>query len=624
MKKLPNFLSSPDPRIYLNNNYILVDIETTNIENGSPYNKDNRIITVQYKLGPEHPDYEDDRVRVVVGNEYHQQTTIELCEKAEFIVAHNAKFDIAWLVRCGLNIEQVLPYCTMLGEYVIAGNRKFGLSLDESAKRYGLGSKESYVSKLIKSGVCPSEIVLKDLISYGAQDVRLLESLFLLQRARLDSDELLNAFFTRNIFTPALIDIEARGMCLDANRVIKVYKKLQNKLNLLEYELAEITGGANPKSTVQMRDVIYNKLNFLPPRDYRKQTLLTPKGESLRRSGVEFNEQDYYATNVAAIRALKPKNKQQKLFKDLKIQVSKLRDSFSKTLEKFYNCVAETDDNLLFAYLNQTITQTHRLSSTGRHYKAQFQNFPRDFKPIFKAREDGWLIGEIDAAQLEFRSAAFQAQDSVAIEKIKDHFDVHSFTSETLTKAGQATNRQDAKPHTFKPLYYGSSGTPAEQAYYQAFKEMYPDITRTQEEWINEVLTTKKLRICNGLIFYWPDTKMTKSGYVTNSTSICNYPVQSFATADIVPIAVTYQWHLMKAAGMESYIINTIHDSSISEIYPPERELFEEIGVQAYTDVVVWYLKEVYDLEFNCPLEAEVKIGTHWATNEKWENEYLK
>jgi DNA polymerase I-like protein with 3'-5' exonuclease and polymerase domains len=308
----------------------------------------------------------------------------------------------------------------------------------------------------------------------------------------------------------------------------------------------------------------------------------------------------------------------------------------TKALDKFEACVTETGDNLLYAQLNQTITATHRLSSTGRNYSTQFQNLHRIFKPLFSPRYEGWKLGEADEAQLEYRVAVFLGQDEAGMHDIANNVDAHAFTAsfthakewdevkDDLKSEVRKAIRTDAKADTFKPLYGGSSGTPAQQEYYKAFKEKHQGITQMQEDWKNTVLRTKKLRTVTGLEFYWPDTKLSRSGYITNSTNICNYPVQMFATADIVPIAVVYQWHYMKAAGMHSFLVNTVHDSSISEVHPEENELFENIVVQCFTDKVVWYLDEVYNIDFNISLEAEIELDDFWADSEGWRNEFLE
>ena len=59
---------------------------------------------------------------------------------------------------------------------------------------------------------------------------------------------------------------------------------------------------------------------------------------------------------------------------------------------------------------------------------------------------------EADFAQLEFRAAAFLSQDKTAIDEVINGFDVHSYTASIISDAGQPTDRQTAKAHTFAPF----------------------------------------------------------------------------------------------------------------------------------------------------------------------------
>ena len=136
-------------------------------------------------------------------------------------------------------------------------------------------------------------------------------------------------------------------------------------------------------------------------------------------------------------------------------------------------------------------------------------------------------------------------------------------------------------------------------------------------------MDTGKLRTITGLIFYWPDTKMTKTGYITNTTAICNYPNQMFATADIVPIGMVYTWHLMRANNMKSFLTNTVHDSQIAEVCPEEMELYEKIAVQSQEKYVVDYIEKVYNYKMTVPLEAEVSSSSHWSDSPSWQREFL-
>jgi hypothetical protein len=69
----------------------------------------------------------------------------------------------------------------------------------------------------------------------------------------------------------------------------------------------------------------------------------------------------------------------------------------------------------------------------------------------------------------------------------------------------------------------------------------------------------------------------------------------------------------MKQAEMQSFLVNTIHDSAISEIHPEERELFVEVGVQAFTTDSYVYFKTMYDLDWDVPMGAGIKMGAHWG-----------
>lgn len=591
-------------RFLSRDNYLVIDFETTSLEKGDPRNPYNRLVSCSIDV------YRNGEVTkyYLKEGEVVPEVVADACYSVDYCVAHNSKFEIGWLRRMGLDIDKIYFFCTMIGEYVLAGNRKWNLSLDGISEKRFQKKKTSLVSVLIKSGVCPSEIPIPLLEKYCKQDTSLTNEIFLAQWEELRDSNLLNVMWTRCIATPALVDIEAVGMHLDAERVLAENKKYEREYDEIAKELSEFAGGVNFNSPLQVAELLYDRLGFSELKDRRGNTLRTAK--------------DGRKTDITTITTLKANNKSQRRFLDLYARWSKVDAALTKNLRFFRAVVTETEDCIFYGNLNQTVTQTHRLSSTGKPVEfrlfdgkkkgIQLQNSPREFKVLYNSRYDGWKIGEIDAAQLEFRVAAFLGQDERAIYDILHGVDVHAETASVLTNAGEPTTRQDAKSRTFKPLYGGLSGTKAERAYFSHFREKYSGITDEQERWKDEVLKTGQLVTITGLIFYWPGTKVSRSGYVDNTTSICNFPVQSFATADIIPIAVTIKWRLIKALGLESFIINTIHDSVIEEIHPDEVEIISEIGELSFNSGVKGYLKTIYNIDFNVPLAVEIKIGDHW------------
>ena len=273
-------------------------------------------------------------------------------------------------------------------------------------------------------------------------------------------------------------------------------------------------------------------------------------------------------------------------------------------------------DGRLHVRLTQHMTSTGRFS--GRD--PNMQNMPRGgtfpVKKVFVSRWEGGKIMEADFAQLEFRVAAFLSQDKTAMEEVTNGFDVHSYTAQVITDAGQSTSRQEAKAHTFAPLY-GATGygrTPAEAAYYEHFTDKYRGIAKWHRNLAKEVLTFRKITTPSGRQFSFPDVKRRKNGTVTNFTAIKNYPVQSFATADIVP-AVLLQIE-SAISELNSCIVNSVHDSIVIDVHPDEQDKVLEI-IKEINSNLKKTIDKYFNIDFNVPLLLEPKIGSNWLDQQE-------
>jgi DNA polymerase-1 len=243
------------------------------------------------------------------------------------------------------------------------------------------------------------------------------------------------------------------------------------------------------------------------------------------------------------------------------------------------------------------------------------QNMPRGgtfpVKKVFVSRFDGGKVMEADFAQLEFRAAAYLSQDGVAIEEVSTGFDVHAYTAKVITDAGQPTDRQTAKAHTFAPLY-GATGfgrTPAEAAYYEHFTKKYKGVREWHTRLAEEAMTKKKITTPSGREFSFPEVYRKSSGTISHFTQIKNYPVQSFATADIVPIAML---HIDKLLGnMKSCIVNTVHDSIVIDVHPEEEDNVIKV-IDDTNKELPYLITQRWGVEFNVPLLLEAKIGPNW------------
>lgn len=595
---LPFYLSEPGPHWYDGRlPWYSLDLETTNLDKGDPRNAGNRIVLT------------------CIGNSagtrlYDDGALERLTRKPCILVCHNAKFESGWMHRYKLDLRNCLMWDTMLAEYVIAGNRGWDVSLDAVAQRYGMPGKEAAVDTLIKSGVCPSVIPDHWLEARVRYDVQTTYDIARKQYEILKEKGLLAVFFTRCIVSPVLAAIEFEGMHLDPARVAPEFKDQTEARAVIEGELAEITGGINMRSRPQLATFLYDTLKF--------DEILDSRGEPKRtKTGQRMTKADFLLKLKADTTDQRKFLKAQKAFAKTDARLSKYLQFFKGACDQF--------KGFILGKYNQAVTATHRLSATAVRIEtefgergAQFMNMPREYKRLFCASALGRVICELDYAQLEFRVAVELAHDVQGMKDIASGHDVHKFTASVLKRKPMdevtKEERQAAKPDTFKPLYFGQSGTPRQKAYYAAFRERYPQIAAMQEGGIAEALRTKEQRTASGLIYYWPHARMSSSGYVTDSPSICNYPIQAFATADIVLIGLAYLYWRLKASKADARIINTVHDSVILDMvatFDPR-----PLAQQALVEDVVSYVRDVYGRGMAVPLSTDCTVGTHWGESD--------
>ena len=268
-------------------------------------------------------------------------------------------------------------------------------------------------------------------------------------------------------------------------------------------------------------------------------------------------------------------------------------------------------DGFLHVGLTQHITATGRFS--GRN--PNMQNMPRGgtfpVKRVFVSRWTNGKIMEADFAQLEFRTAAFLAQDETAMDEIATGFDVHSYTAQVISDAGQPTSRQEAKAHTFAPLF-GATGygrSKAEQSYYEHFTQKYKGVAAWHKNLADEAIRFNKITNVSGRQYAFPDVTRRSNGSVSHFTMIKNYPVQGFATGDVVPVVLNEMHKRLQS--MQSCLVNTVHDSMVIDIHPDEVQKVIDM-VNDMNDGLADLVANTYGVHMNVPLLLEAKIGNNW------------
>ena len=616
-KHIPEFVGPKGMQLLKERrSYLVLDFETTNLLNGLAIDPDNHVVLACWTIVR---DGEEVR-KYKFGDEYDQGELVRDIASVDFIVAHNAKFELHWLERCGLDLRSVLVYDTMVAEWVLLGNRKKPLNLEALGQEYGVGGKESLVSTLIKKKVCPSIIPQSWLLKYCEIDVDVCHQLFLKQSKLITEQNVWHLVLMRMLMIPALASLEKEGLTLDPKRVEQEYIRLREILDTVGARLDRLTGGINLGSPIQLTKFLYQTAGFAEPLDNGGKPIKTPKGSP--------------SASEDAIKRLVARNPKQQEFLDLYFEYNRANTLLTKNL-RFFKLICEEKDGKLYGQINQCRTANHRTASSGIKIKfkklkteiaAQLQNLPRQYKPLFTSDHPDYEVTEYDGSQIEFRVAAELGNDPVAEADIVNGVDIHSFTRDTMNSAykrysiPKEIDRQGAKPNTFAPLYGSIGKDKAEQEYAQAFRKKYNGVYEEQQNWTLIVADQKKLTTPYGLTFYWPNAIMHKSGYVSFSTEIFNLPISGFATGEIIPIALIHFWYRIKDTHCRPF--NTVHDSIIVYNLKSEVEYVTEIAKIAMTHDVYKFLEDVYGYTFRVPLGFGMKTGSHWSEakqEHKWD-----
>jgi DNA polymerase I-like protein with 3'-5' exonuclease and polymerase domains len=682
-----------------------LDVETTfqitdkGAKDPSPFLPDNYLVSVGYSYEDtdEYVFFRHNDLGVCGSADYAQLQKV--LDETNILVAHNAKFDLEWLLECGFTYSGEV-YCTMIGEFVLNRGLRKPLSLEALCHAHDLPLKKSgLIEEYLRDNTGFEDIPWEIVQEYGEGDITSLKSLYYNQIAEYEqpSNKILAA--TRKMMNEFLIvitEMERNGIKIDTEALQEIADDYQIEKTGLENDLRKLikvfmgdtqislTSSEDISKLIYSREVLDKRawittFNIgMELRGESKKPKRRPKMKKgqfehevrgntrvLRKTraeqcpncrgygttqGFKKNGQPrklrtkctqcsatgvvYHNTNeVAGLRQI-PKGVNDAADGGFKTNRDTLEElAYTATgdvlvvLEKMVRLNAVTTylgtfvegfwrglnpaTGIIHPSFTQTIAVTGR--RTGRN--PNFHNLPRgNTFPLRRAlisRFDGGDIMAADFSTLEFRCAVFQAQDKQGMEDIANNVDVHSFTAETITAAGQHTNRQDAKSHTFKPLYGGTSGTKPERAYYKAFVAKYEGIDKWQQNLQEQAITTHTITLPTGRQYAFPYAKRMLWGGSSYATQIKNYPVQGFATADIVPVAGIALYRAMVTMGVQSKLILEVHDELVVDCYPGEREIMTHL-YQESMGQVHRLMKERYDINMNVPIDIEISAGPNW------------
>jgi DNA polymerase I-like protein with 3'-5' exonuclease and polymerase domains len=380
-------------------NVLTSDFENTTWNTGSPFDPRNKAVCLGYK-------HNDQVTHCEFTDLNNGQGGYDL------YVFFNAKYDLHWYRRLGVDISEWKIWCCQLAEFILEGQKNPYPSLEDTAQKYGLGHKIDvikleYWDKGINTDAIPPEL----LSDYCKQDVDLTYAIYLKQLEQFQQNPLMFKLFKLACQDLLVLEeMEWNGLIYDTKLCEERSKEIDEKLKGLNQAMGRVypdlsinwnSGdqlscflyGGVVQEEVKVFDGYYGpkaqkagqpkfktevKYHILP------QLVKPIKGSEVKKKGLypDGTEFQYYKTDEATLRKLTGKAASKYVGPLLEIsKLEKLNGTYYKGLPKIQ---AENlwKEGEIHGQFNQVVAATGRLSSS----KPNLQNFAGDCLDVFISR----------------------------------------------------------------------------------------------------------------------------------------------------------------------------------------------------------------------------------------------
>lgn len=284
-------------------------------------------------------------------------------------------------------------------------------------------------------------------------------------------------------------------------------------------------------------------------------------------------------------------------------------------------------------------------------------------RECFNSRHRDGMLMEADYSQLEIIALAHLSGDPQMHADIIAGVDLHTVRAAQMFNTPRAAvshkQRQIAKVFSFQ-LQYGSGAknmadtmgvdVAIAKAFIKHYYERYPAVKAWQElvaaeyavrrrpsqrvtakgvtagrSWHHSITGRRYVMYEDDNPYFGQNQWGNEIQSATNfsPTKMKNYPVQGFATGDIVPMMLgevlnfikgDKRWDMFK-------LINTVHDSILFDI-PALEGTNHAVFAASIRDVMQGaprLLKERFDIDFTLPLKVDIKMGVNWGEMKEYQ-----
>lgn len=573
-------------------------------------------------------------------------------EAHDHIVCHNAKFD-QMQVSAMLGCDFYVAGDTMLASFLVESKAGIHSLKHQAAQRlnmYGYDAEvEWWKSNYPKRcdpvvGGTYANIPLRVLLPYSARDAAVTYALNEILLPELTPGQRVLYDQITIPVSNTLARMQYNGMAVDnyvAERYRRIYtqkrrglrREIRDDRMVLRYERDRKAGKVdkrgkvsdkfrfNPNSSQQKADVLYGKHYYG----------LEPLGTT--ESGEPSVKRDY----------LEPYRDRCSLVNDLIMYVI-----YTKMLGTYIEPVATgsklSGDGKARSSFNQHIVETGRLSSSGFSRTLGFnqQNIPTPekepgtllaslpIKNLFTHTHPGGCLLSVDYSGMELRVFASLAKCQAMIDIHRSGRDFHTMVGamvsgkdyEDITKE----ERYRYKWTNWTLLYGGDEYTlnrlyqiPLLEAkliikrYYDRFPEVPLYLKRCAEfaarhGYIDTPFGNRRALPDIHSPVRWKREKAEREAV--------NTPVQG-AAGIITLMALIIVDEEMYSHGYQSMLVNTVHDSILTDVYPGELDNVAELQVTVMENLheyATLYMPDINLDWLTCPLKADVEVGSHYGS----------
>ena len=373
-------------------NVLTSDFETTTFSNGSPFDSRNKAVCLAMK--------QDARDTVCTFDL--TKLNFSVVSKDDLYVFFNAKYDLHWYRKLGVDIGSWKVYCCQVAEFILSGQTQPYPSLEQTAQKYGLGHKIDaikldYWDKGINTDAIPQDI----LGDYCKQDVDLTYQIYLKQKEQFEANPKLYALLKLQMYDLLVLEeMEWNGLLYNEELCVERSKDIEKRLEELYSEFTKFHDGVplNLNSGDQLSAFLYGgvvqeevkeHIGFFKTgakagqpkyKNVTKEHILPRLVEPLK--GTELKKEGYWKTDEATLRKLKGKAATKFVGPLLEIaKLEKLNSTYYKGLPA-KNKEGCWKEGYIYGQYNQCVAATGRLSSS----KPNLQNFSGECLDIFVSR----------------------------------------------------------------------------------------------------------------------------------------------------------------------------------------------------------------------------------------------